>query len=103
MEASIAVIGLMAIFIGFFIPIVGILLIICGIVLMIAGLSTNSSKEDKETKVMRKRCLCRVCKQPITKIQAESLGLCQECFDAEYKSIDALEGAIKEAATRVYG
>jgi multisubunit Na+/H+ antiporter MnhB subunit len=82
MKTSIIIIGLLMILFGLFAPIILFpLLLLIGIVAIIVGLCMESEKE----KIMRKRRLCRICGKPITKEQAETLGICQKCFDAENK------------------
>lgn len=55
----------------------GIFLMIISVVAVVAGLLM----ESVEDKVKRKLRVCKVCGRKISKWQAESLGLCQKCFE----------------------
>jgi hypothetical protein len=63
--------------------VVGLLFgIIPGIVVWLVARNPNEEKE----RILKKRRMCRICRKSITKIQAETEGICQECFDVKYET-----------------
>ena len=100
METSIVVLGLMILLIGLFVPpmYLGLMLLI-GIVIVIIGLRMESQEQREKIEVMRRRKLCRICGKTVTKAQAETLGICQECLDAKTEE----ESPSKNKPCRAHG